>query len=282
MRRIHATTARESRLGLWAVVLLAALVYLPTLAWLVHRWSLGVWFHVHGFVVFPLAIWLAWKRLKETPGLDSRPSAWGFALLGPAVALQILDALLGFQLLSAISLVIAVFGLCLLLLGKERTRAIWFPLFFLLFAVPIPLFLATRIHGILRQVAAVGTHRVLDLLGYDVTRDGTALQVGPDSIQIADACSGFSTLTALFMVGMLLPYLARLRPLRAATLVAFVFPIAALANVVRCVVLIMLVAAFDPEILDSPLHPLSGIATFVLALVLLLQLEKLLTRERKE
>lgn len=279
MRRIHAATVRGSRLGLWAVVAFAALVYLPTFAWLVHRWSLGVWFHVHGFVVFPLAAWLAWKRLKETPGLDSHPSAWGFAFLVPAVLLQILDALLGFQLLSAISLVIAAPGLSLLLLGKERTKAIWFPLFFLVFAVPIPLLVATRIHGVLRQVAAAGTFHVLDFLGYEVTREGTSLQVGPDAIQIADACSGFSTLTALFMVGMLLPYLARMRPARAAVLIAFVFPIAAFANVVRCVVLIMLVAAFTPEILGSSLHPLSGVATFVLALALLLRLEKLLSRE---
>ena len=266
-RRLRAT-------GLATMALLLALVYFPTVAWLVHRWSLGVWFQLHGFAVFPIAIWLAYLRLRRFAGAPPTPSNWGFAFLVPALLLQVLDAALRTELLSAVSFFLIIPGLCLLFLGRERTKTIWFPLLFLGFAVPIPLLAARAIHIVLRHVAATGTAQVLDFLGYEVSRQATSLQVGPHAIEIADACSGFSTLTALLMVGLLLCYLARTRWTRGALLLALVFPVAMFANLVRCIVLIMLVAAFDADILGTMLHPGSGVATFLLGLVLLMAAER--------
>jgi exosortase len=281
MRRVaQAAPVPSHRAALGAVALLLALVYLPTLVWLVGRWSMGVWYHVHGFVVFPIAAWLAWRRLRIFEDAPRDASPWGFAFLLPAIALQVLDAMLGFELLSAVSLVLAIPGLALLFLGRARTKAIWFPLFFLAFAVPIPLMVARKIHFVLRQVTAVGTGQVLEWMGYPLLRQGTQIQIGPEVVEIADACSGFSTLTALFMVSMLLAYLASLSGRRGALLVGLVFPFAAAANVVRCVGLVMLVAAFGPGVLATAVHPLSGVVTFGLALGLLLQAEKLLKRGR--
>lgn len=273
-RRLRAT-------GLASMALLLALVYYPTVAWLVHRWSLGVWFQLHGFAVFPIAIWLAHLRLRRFAGPPPTPCRWGFLFLLPALALQVLDAALRTELLSAVSFFLIIPGLCLLFLGRARTKAIWFPLLFLGFAVPIPLLAARSIHLVLRHVAAAGTGHVLDFLGYEVSRQATSLQVGPHAIEIADACSGFSTLTALLMVGLLLCYLARARAPRAALLLALVFPIAMLANLVRCILLIMLVAAFDADILGTMVHPGSGVATFLLGLFLLMAVERWMLTPRE-
>ena len=281
-RSVPATGGRRRAAGLAVLALALGLVYYPTVQWLLHRWSLGVWYQLHGFAVFPIAIWLAWDRLRKLPAAPRAASAWGFAFLAPAVLLQTLDALLRFEIFSAIALLLTIPGLCLLLLGRERTKAIWFPLLFLGFALPIPLAVARKIHLVMRHVAATGTEWTLDFLGYEVTRQGTALQVGPNAIEIADACSGFSTLTALLMVGMLLAYLARVRSWRALTFIALTFPIALLANLARVVVLIMLVAAFDSDILGTLAHPLSGVGTFVLALGMLMAVEKWLMPLRKD
>lgn len=269
-RNVTATDALSglqiAALAVVGVLLLA--VYWPTMYWLGHRWSLGVWFHTHGWAVPPIAGWLIWMRLKDTDRLPRDASAWGFAFLIPAVLLQVLDALLRFELLSAVSLVLVIPGLSLLFLGRARTRRIWFGLFFLVFAVPIPLFVVRKVHMVLRHIAAVGTENIL-ALGYEVQREGTLLEVGPESIQIADACSGFATLMALTMAGMLLVYLTPSSLRRKLAVIALVFPIAALANVVRCVLLTMLVLAFGTDILHTFLHPLSGVVTFILALGLL-------------
>ena len=264
--------------GLWTLVALFALVYAPTAIWFVERWSMGVWWHVHGFVVFPIAIWLARGRLLSLPPLPLTHSALGFAFLVPAALLRAVDAMLGFEILSAVSMLLAIVGLALLLLGRERTKALWFPLLFLCFAVPIPLFVARPVHMVLRQVAAWGTGGVLQTLGYDVRRSGLLIELGPERIEIADACSGFSTLMALLMVSLLLAYLGRARLSRGALLVLAVLPAAAAANIVRCVLLSMFIAAFGNEILHTAIHPVSGVVTFALAMGLVLGLERLLLR----
>lgn len=260
---------RPNLAALAAVAVLLLLVYAPTMAWMAHRWSLGIWYHSHGWAVPPLAAWLCYRGLRHAGSLPRDASPLGFLFLVPAVLLQAFDALVGFQLLSAVSLVLAVPGLSLLFLGRERTRRAWFGIFFLVFAVPVPLAIVARVHLALRGIAAVGTEKVLSTIGYDVTRDGTLLQIDSSSIEIADACSGFATLMALTMAGFLLVYLARGRVSRKLVVLALVFPMASIANIVRCSALSMLVVAFGPEILETFIHELSGIVAFIIALVLL-------------
>ncbi len=261
-------------IGLWAVALLFALVYYPAVRWLIHRWSLGVWFHTHGFLVFPIALWLARDRLREVASLPPDASRWGFAFLVPAVLLQVLDAALHFEILSAVSFIVAVPGLCLLFLGRRRTKVIWFPLAFLVFAVPVPLFIVSRVHLVLRHLSAGGTAGVMSFLKYDVEREGTWLRVGPDTFQVADACSGFSTLMALLMASILLTYLSRSKPWRTVLIVALTFPIALCASIFRCISLCMVVAAWDRELLNTIVHPGSGFVAFLLALGLLFLVER--------
>ena len=130
---------------------------------------------------------------------------------------------------------------------------------------------------VLRHLAAAGTGGALEFMGYDVRRSGLLIEVGPEKLEIADACSGFSTLMAMLMVGLLLACLGRMRWWRGALLVLAVFPAAAAANVARCILLSMLIAAFGGDILGTSLHPISGVFTFAVALGLLLALERLLT-----
>jgi exosortase len=262
--------------GVWTALLLFALVYAPTAAWFVDRWSMGVWWHVHGFLVFPLAIWLAWSRLRSLPPEPPSSSAWGFAFLVPAAFLQVLDAMLGFEILSAVSMLLAICGLALLLLGGRRAKAIWFPLLFTGFAIPIPLFVARPVHLALRHVAAASTEGVLGFLGYDVRRDGFHLSVGPEKLEVADACSGFSALMAMLMVGLLLAYLSKARAWRGGLLVLWVVPAAIAANVARCILLSMLIAAFGGGILHTAVHPVSGMFTFAAALALVLAVDRVL------
>jgi len=282
-RPAAAPAARRRRPGTGPIVLAAlfALVYAPTVVWFVERWSMGVWWHVHGFVVFPLAFWLARARLRSLPPEPPSSSALGFLFLAPAALLQMLDAMLGFEILSAVSMLLSIAGLSLLLLGTRRAKAIWFPLLFLGFAIPIPLFVARPIHLALRQVAAVSTEGALSFLGYDVHREGFHLRVGPESLEIADACSGFSALMAMLMVGLLLAYMGRARLWRGALLVLLAVPAAIAANLARCVLLSMLIAAFGGGILDTAVHPVSGMFTFAAALGLVLALERLLVPRRE-
>ena len=98
------------------------------------------------------------------------------------------------ELLSAGALVLALPGLALLMLGTDRAKAILVPLLFLALALPIPLSFTERIHLVLRHVATAGTAAIVPMFGVPVFVEGTTLTTAHGALEVADACSGFSTL----------------------------------------------------------------------------------------
>jgi exosortase len=271
--RSEARAAHESTLvrKAWARVAMAvllgecALLYAPTVGWLLDRWTLSVWQHAHGLLIPPIVAYFAYHELKPLTGLPPSSSAWGFAFLVPALVLHALDAGMHTQLLSAAALMLALPGLSLLLLGRERTRAIAFPLFFLAFSLPIPLVFTEPIHWQLRQLVTAVTAAVIPWLGMPVFAEGTTLHLPNGALQIADACSGFSTLYAAAAMACLTAYSAA-SPARRVLVLLSAAPLAIAANMLRVIGLVLVVAWYGDSILDTFLHPLSGMLTFALVI----------------
>jgi exosortase len=240
-------------------------LYAPTLRWLFDRWTISVWHNAHGLFVLPLVAWLVYQELRSHRTLPVEASAWGFALLVPALALSALDAGMHTELLSAIAFILALPALSLLFLGVARTKVILFPLCFSVFALPIPLGLTETAHLQLRHVAVAACSYVLPWLGITVLAEGTTLHTIRGSLLVADACSGFSTLYAAFAVACLTAYSAA-SPWRRVVVLAAAAPVAIASNILRVVLLVALVAWRGQGVLETPLHPLSGLMTFALAL----------------
>jgi exosortase len=146
-----------------------------------------------------------------------------------------------------------------------RTRAIAFPLAFLAFALPIPLAFTEQIHWQLRQIVTAGTAAGIGALGLPIFVEGTTLHMAHGAVEVADACSGFSTLYAAAAVACLTAYSARTTKRKVLVLLSAA-PLAIGANVLRVMALALLVEWKGPAVLDTFLHPLSGMLTFALAL----------------
>jgi exosortase len=256
------------------------LVYAPTVAWLFDRWTMSVWQHAHGLLIPPVVGYFIYQELKPFTGQHASSSAWGFVFLLPALLLHALDAGMHTQLLSAAAMLLALPGLSLLLLGVERTRAIAFPLAFLAFSLPIPLAFTEQIHWQLRQIATAGTAFVIPLLGVPVFVEGTTLHLARGVLQVADACSGFSTLYAAIAVAALTAYSARSTKRRIVVLLSAV-PLAIGANLLRVIALVLLVVWQGEGILETWVHPASGMATFALALPIIFWLGEEPTRQAR-
>jgi len=271
------TESRAAAFGAREKILLAVVgsallvVYAPTLVWLFGRWTLSVWHHAHGLFIPPLVAWLVVQELKRHRDLPASASGWGFALLVPALLLHVIDTGMQTQLLSAASIVIALPGLSLLFMGWPRTRTILFPLLFTAFALPIPLAATEKLHLALRQITTAIVTPLLSSLGVSVFAEGTTLHLVNAVVQIADACSGFSTLYAAMAFSCLLAYFSPSVP-RKVLVLALAAPIAIASNVARMILLLLLVIWQGPAVLDTFIHPLSGMLTFAIALPLLLWL----------
>src|SRR5213595_528417 len=100
------TAAPWQRVAAYLLVGELVVLYAPTAVFLWERWTMSVWHNAHGLLVPPVVAYLIYQELKRFRGSRPSSSAWGFALLVPALALQVLDAGMHTQLLSAASIII--------------------------------------------------------------------------------------------------------------------------------------------------------------------------------
>ena len=249
----------------WLVAVGLVALFAPTVMWLWERWTLSVWHNAHGLLLVPVVGYFIYEELQRQRHLPASSTPWGFAILIPALALHAIDAGMNTQLLAAVALVLALPGLSLLFLGVERTKAIGFPLFLLVLALPIPLSFTETIHLQLRHLATAGTAAIVPHLGIPVFVEGTTLHMAAGALQVADACSGFSTLHAAIAVSLLTAYLTPSVPRRVLVLLAAA-PLAIASNVLRVILLVVMVVWRGPDVLETFIHPLSGMMTFALSL----------------
>jgi exosortase len=250
---------------LWPVVVQLGVLFAPTLIWLWGRWTLSVWNNGHGILIALVVSYLVWGELRKTIDLPKSSNAWGFAILIPALLLHMLDTGINTQILAAAALFFVLPGLSLLFFGTRRTIAILFPLATLFLTLPIPLFLTESIHLTLRHIATDSVAWLLPLFGVPVYSTGTLLQIPNGSLQVADACSGFSTLYATVTVAILTAYFCPVVHRRVLVLLIAV-PLAIVVNIVRVLLFTLLVHWIGLDVLATSAHEISGLLTFIVAL----------------
>jgi exosortase len=257
------TLARPS-LPVAGVLLLAALLFAPTLYWLYQAFTESVWRNGHGLFVPLFMVLLARSTLRRDPGTTEESSAWGFAWLVPAVSLAVIDAGVDSKYLSVLGLVLALPGLSLLWLGARRTRALALPLALGVFLFPLPTLLEDGVG--LRYATAAVAKPILEVMRAPVTWHQTHVRLPESGFSVSDNCSGFAALIASFAFAALLAATSRSR-VRGALLLLAVYPAVALMNGFRLVALVWLALRYGLQVLIvTPLHGLSGIVVFAVVL----------------
>ena len=236
----------------------AALVAAPALIWLWQQYTISIWRNGHGLFLPVVIFVLVRASLRSArPPFGSDP--WlALPFLAIAVALSWLAANTGLGQLGAVGLMTLAPGLALLLIGREATRCIAFPLALLVFLMPLPEGLTDPLG--LASATAVVFEPVIQAIGVDGMRVQT-LYVMPDSIfGIAANCSGASTFYAGLLVAIVLS--RNMSPAARVLLPLAVWPITVAINAIRLTLLVAGGARWGTGFIHSPFHGLSGIATF--------------------
>ena len=275
------TADPSARSGLhWALVLAGfAALYAPTLRDLATAiWSTDE--QGHGPVVLLLCLWLFWRQ-RETlawqPGTDPTRAGWGWSLLVLALLVHLFgrsQRILSAQALSALP---ALAGMLLLLRGPRPLKAMWFPLFFMLFLVPLPAALVETVTQPMKLAVSTVAANLLYGVGYPVARSGVILQVGPYQLLVADACAGLYTLFTLEAMGLLYLNVVRSASLwRNLALALLIVPISFAANVIRVIALALITYHLGDAAGQGFLHSLAGIVLFLSALLLIVACDSVL------
>jgi exosortase len=222
-----------------------------------------------------ISAWLLYSERKQRP-LPGAPALW------PSMALLLPSVFLGIAALNCTTCAgkdrLSLYTLALILLlssgfvlafGVKKTKASWFSLAFLLFAVPLPDAALSKVIYWLQVGSAAVADVFFNLSGTPVLREGFVFRLPTLSIEVAQECSGIRSSLALLILAVLVTHFS-FRPLWK----KIVFVLAGLCmmlikNGIRIATLTLLANYVNRGFLDGRLHHQGGIVFFLIGLGLL-------------
>jgi exosortase B len=263
---------------LWVAAGLAAL-YLPSYWDAAH----GLWQtdeFGHAPLILAIAAWLFWQVRQPVAAAPDQPrQGSGWLLLALGLALYALGRTAGISSVEFASQLFIVAALLLLLKGTQALRLAWFPVFYLVFMVPLPGTLIDAVTEPLKHWISIIVVDVLHLVGYPIGRTGVMITVGQYELLVADACSGLNSMFSLAALGALFIHImGRKNRLHTTLLVLSIVPIAFAANIVRVISLVLITYHFGDAAGQGFLHGAAGIVLMLVALAAFFALDWVLAR----
>ena len=255
-----------------------AVLYAPVLAGMASEWWSNP-ANSHGFLVAPIAAYLAWQRRAEIKML-ARPSWWGMPLLAVCLLLYPAGVFTQVEFLPKVSFALALGAVMLLFLGRAGCRELAFPYAFLWFMVPWPDTLVEWVSFPMQLFSAKFAAMLAGLGGMGVTRDGVDIHMSRYTFSVGVPCSGMKSLVSLLALSALLAYLLHGPIWKRWALFIAGFPLALLANVVRIVVILVIAKAMGSKAAEGFLHGFSGVLVFAVATAGLLATGRAMGLER--
>jgi exosortase B len=267
------------RLLVWSPIAAGLIVlYLPSLVDLFR----GIWStdqQAHGPIVLGIACWLIYRKwpgmLRASEGGPSSATGWPIFLIG--LLLYIIGRSQDILIFEIGSIIWLLSAILLLTYGTAALKAQWFPLFFMLFMIPLPGAIVDALTMPMKMAVSYVAENILFWADYPIARTGVVLQIGQYKLLVADACAGLHTLFTLEALGLLYLNVIRHDSLfRNVALAVLIVPISFTANVIRVIVLTLITYHFGDEAGQGFLHGFAGMVLFLSALMLIIGVDSML------
>ena len=260
------------------LIFLAFLPLSPTLisTWLYHSNN------PHGILVPFISTFLIWQKRNQLRQAPISNSNLGIFILTSTMVLYILSYAGAVAVASRAMIVFSLIGLILFTLGKGIFLTIKFPLFYLLFMIPVP----DSIYGLaafpLQLLATRVSAFIIHALSIAAYREGNMLFFAQTQLEVAEACSGLRSMMAFIMLSFLFAYIMDKNWNKRILLVLSAIPLAFFANIVRVTGTGILAHFYGDQVARGFLHEFSGLAVFAFGFILLSLEYLLLNKVRKK
>ena len=251
--------------------------------------ALEDWGHV--YVIPLISGYMVWKRRDDL--MLARPSVYWPGLIPLVLGIvSYFYFIVGIpnHMFQGASMVLALFGVVLLLLGPDPMRVLFVPIAFLVFGITIAESVMLTITFQLKLIAAYGAWIALSLIGkaadFTVDLAGTTLAIdtgtgAPRALDVADACSGMRMVIAFVALAATVAIFSCRHWWQRVALVLLAVPVAVFMNVIRVVVL-GLASLYNPKLASGDTHMLIGMLTLVPGLALFMGVVWALNRAVKD
>jgi exosortase len=229
---------------------------------------------------FAVAMVVYLKR-EEFAAIAKRPWPPALLILGVGGALHVLGYLAQQTRISAGAFLVGGFGLMGLTWGVAWLRATAFPWFVLTFAIPVGIYMDSLTFSLRLWSTILSTAVCRGLLGIDLIRSQTSVMLAGTArhpgfhFEVAAACSGMRSVTAVIFISVVYAYLNFRAPWRRIAIVLIGIPLALFGNVVRLCSVFIAGDAFG-ENAGKFIETKMGFLTWIVALIGLFQFGRLL------
>lgn len=253
---------------------LILLLFFPVIIPMVDEWStqeeMG-----HGFFVVPVAAYIVWSKREELAATPVKPFWPALSLIVLGFVMEVVGILGAEFFVSRAGLISAIVGVIWALCGWQVLKKLVLPLFVLLFAIRIPLFIYSQMTQPLQLFASQVAETVLNGMGIPCLREGNVLKLSEAELQVVEACSGIRSLISLTFLSVVYGYFFENRNWVRAALFLLTIPIAIIANAGR-VTITGILYEFKREWAEGVYHSMEGFAIFIVALIALLITHRIL------
>lgn len=262
------------------IVLFFAIAYGEAVLQMVRTWNTSNTYS-HGFLVPLISLYFVWARRNALRSIPLRPSLLAGSLAVAASSLILAAGhVSSLVIVQQISIVLAIPGLVLMLMGWKFLRALALPLSYLVLMVPALDILIERIQFPFQLLTARMAVESLQLFSMPVFLDRQFIELPNMTLEVAKACSGVQYLVAIIALAIPLAYINHSGRTRL-VLLGLAVAIGIVTNWLR-VIFIALWSYAGGDVLHGPMHIFQGlfvaVAGFVILFIVSLSLSRLQKR----
>ncbi|MHA2282699.1 MAG: VPLPA-CTERM-specific exosortase XrtD [Promethearchaeota archaeon] len=229
---------------------------------LLWRWSSGD--NNYSYLIIPLFLYLLWDKKDQFRFHEFSWNPWGLVATILAVGLMVIGELGSVETILYTGIWAVIVGIFITFYGR-RTRLLVFPLFMLLFIVPMPSFINRILTFKLKMAASTLSVGMLRTLGYSVLQEGNIIDIGITQLQVVDACSGLRYLVPMIVMTLFIGYLFIKGWWRKSVLLLLVLPLSISINALRIFITGWLMLKGYPNLAENFFHNFSGWLVFMVA-----------------
>ncbi len=252
----------------WPLIAGMSAQLIPSLITLGHQnWSTEA--GAQGPIILATGLWLLAHAWSEVDSNEARavPVSASITLTLSLIA-YVFGRAYDFVSMEIAAAITASASVIVLRCGSRALRALWFPLGYLCFLIPLPGRVLNDLTGPLKSAISAAATALLRAGNYPVAHAGATIYVAQYQLLVEDACAGLNSLLSLTALSLFYIYLLHRNAWRrGAALLTVVIPAAVFANFVRVVILILLTYHAGNQVAQSYLHEVAGLVLFSIALL---------------
>lgn len=267
----------------------APLWRLPPVAWLYFVAALGLllmiyidgldrmqsaWFnkeeYSHGVLIPAIALFLVWQKSDQLHLISFRNCWAGVFVLLLGIFLYFAGEMATLYIIVQYAFWVALVGVVLSFTGWSGFKLMWVPLVYLLFMIPLPVFLYNNLSLQLQLISSKLGVDFIRLCDISVYLQGNVIDLGSYKLQVVEACNGLRYLFPFMSLSFLAAYIYQGAFWKKATIFLSSIPISVLMNSFRIGVIGVLVDNWGTSAAEGFLHDFEGWVVFMFCLAILI------------